>query len=185
MKFIFALAAVLAITSAEWTCDDCTAVVNSISAYLTSEDSLAKQVDILLAEVCPQAEDADFCLENLPDFWRRISMVLWPGYYQADADWMCAPLCVVGAEVRDIDCDECFAGLQAGVDQLLGEAAMTAIIENLSGDAFCGMEEEPEKCANAMPTLIALALPALTANPDPEAGAMICNNAIPDTCPAF
>ena len=100
MKFIFALTAVLAITSAEWTCDDCTAVVNSISAYLTSEDSLAKQVDILLAEVCPQAEDADFCVENLPDFWRRISMVLWPGYYQADADWMCAPLCVVGAEVR-------------------------------------------------------------------------------------
>ena len=95
MKFLFALATVLSITaaSAKWTCDDCTAVVNSISAYLTSEESLAKQVDILLAEVCPQTENPDGCLEGLPDFWNSIAMLLWPGYYTADADWMCAPLC--------------------------------------------------------------------------------------------
>ena len=95
MKFLFALDAVLSITatSAEWTCDDCTAVVNSISAYLTSEESLAKQVDILLAEVCPQTADPEVCLFGLPEFWKSVAMVLWPGYYTADADWMCAPLC--------------------------------------------------------------------------------------------
>ena len=48
MKFLIALATVLSITAtcAEWTCDDCTAVVNSIAAYLTSEESIAKQVDM-------------------------------------------------------------------------------------------------------------------------------------------
>ena len=86
---------------------------------------------------------------------------------------------------REITCDECFAGLQAGVDQLLGEEALAAIIENLSGDALCGVSEDPERCVSVIEALIPLALPALAANPDPEAGAMICNNAIPDTCPAL
>ena len=99
MKLLFALATVLSITatSAEWTCDDCTAVVNSIAAYLTSEDSVAKQVDILLAEVCPQTQNPEECLMGLPEFWKRIAMVLWPGYYSAEEEWMCAPLCMAKA----------------------------------------------------------------------------------------
>ena len=99
MKLLFALATILSITatSAEWTCDDCTAVVNSIAAYLTSEESIAKQVDILLAEVCPMDENPEDCLGELPDFWKRVAMVLWPGYYAAEADWMCAPLCMAKA----------------------------------------------------------------------------------------
>ena len=99
MKFLFAFAAVLSIASAKWTCEDCNAVVNSMAEYLTSEDSLAKQVDILLSEVCPQVEEAETCVEGLPALWKEIAMVLWPGYYQADADWMCAPICA-GSEFR-------------------------------------------------------------------------------------
>ena len=99
MKLLIALATVLSITatSAEWTCDDCTAVVNSNAAYLTSEESIAKQVDILLAEVCPQVDNVDGCLAGLPDFWNKIAMVLWPGYYSAEEEWMCAPLCMAKA----------------------------------------------------------------------------------------
>ena len=150
MKLLFALATFHYITanSAKWTCDDCTAVVNSIAAYLTSEESLAKQVDILLAEVCPQTENPDGCLDGLPDFWNSIAMLLWPGYYTADADWMCAPLCAAksGLQVfsdvpypifREITCDECFDGLQKGVDQLLLESTIQGIVEALSGEAFC------------------------------------------------
>jgi hypothetical protein len=53
MKLLITLATVLSITatSGEWTCDDCTAVVNSIAAYLTSEEQVDRQVDILLAEL--------------------------------------------------------------------------------------------------------------------------------------
>ena len=99
MKLLFALATILSITatSAEWTCDDCTAVVNSIAAYLTSGESLNKQVDILLAEVCPLSENPEECVEELPDFWIGVALMLWPGYYTADADWMCAPLCAAKA----------------------------------------------------------------------------------------
>merc|ERR1719511_565642 len=138
MKLFLACLAAFTIsaTSAKWTCEDCTAVVNSMSAYLTSEESMMKQVDILLADVCPQVENSEECVAGLPDFWMQVAMVLWPGYYNADAEWMCAPLC----KVREITCEECFEGL--------------------SGDAFCGQGEDPERCATVIQTLIPLALPA-------------------------
>merc|ERR1711964_185342 len=131
MKLFLACLAAFTIsaTSAKWTCEDCTAVVNSMSAYLTSGESMQKQVDILLADVCPQVENSEECVE----------------------------------------------GLQKGVEQLLQEETIAAIVEALSGDAFCGQGEDPERCAAAIQTLIPLALPALTANPDEEAGKMVCN----------
>ena len=86
---------------------------------------------------------------------------------------------------REITCEKCFAGIQKKEDQLLSEQFIQGIVDALSGDGFCGMQDDAERCANVIATLIPLALPALAANPDPEAGTMICNNAIPDTCPAL
>merc|ERR1712066_156407 len=183
MKIFFALAALLTIStsSAKWPCEDWTAVVNSMAAYLTSEESVGKQIDIPLADVCPQVENPKGCVEGLPDFWAQIAQVLWPGYYNAEADWMCAPLCS-GAEVRDISCEDCFQGIQKGIDQLLQPETIQAIVDALSGEWFCDAEEDPERCAGVIEVSIPLALPALAANPDQEAGATICNNAIPDLC---
>merc|ERR1712036_149482 len=148
MKLLLVCVAAITIStsSAKWTCEDCTAVVNSMSAYLTSEESLRKQIDILLTDVCPQVENADECVDGLPDFWMKVAMVLWPGYYNADAEWMCAPLC----KVREITCEECFDGLKKGVEQLLQEETIQAIVEALSGDAFCAQSEDSERCAGAI-----------------------------------
>merc|ERR1711970_1603785 len=174
MKFLFALSSLLAITAAEWTCDDCTAVVVALATTLTSEESIDNQVAILLAEVCPQAENPDECLEQLPAFWAKVAGVLWPGYYRPDAEWMCAQEGLCGAAVRDINCEECFQGIQASIDQLLSEPFIN------------GIEEDPDLCATVIAQLIPLALNALAANGDPDAFATaICNKAIPDTCPAF
>merc|ERR1712008_526027 len=83
---------------------------------------------------------AEGCVEGLPEFWAKIGAVLWPGYYQADADWMCSGQDFCQQEVRDISCDECFGGIQAGVDQLLLESTITGIVDALSGEDFCGAE---------------------------------------------
>merc|ERR1712055_1161851 len=175
MKFLLALSSLLALT----------AVVGALATYLSSEESIDNQVAILLAEVCPQAENPDECLEQLPAFWAKVAGVLWPGYYQADAEWMCAQEGLCGAGVREINCEECFQGIQASVDQMLSEPFINGIVEALSGDGFCGMEEDPELCATVIAQLIPLALNALAANGDPAAATAICNMAIPDTCPAF
>ena len=99
MKFLLALSALLALASAADPegCEDCTAVVMTLSAYLTSQESVNNQVDLLLAEVCPQAQSPDDCVEKLPAFWGRVAMVMWSGYYNPEAEWMCATEEICGA----------------------------------------------------------------------------------------
>eukprot|EP00092_Neocalanus_flemingeri_P011905 GFUD01012837.1.p1 GENE.GFUD01012837.1~~GFUD01012837.1.p1 ORF type:complete len:190 (-),score=42.54 GFUD01012837.1:96-665(-) len=188
MKFLLALSAVLAINTAtaEWTCDDCNAVVNTLGAYLSSGESIPNQVDILLAEVCPQVEDVDGCVNGLPAFWTKIANVLWPGYYAPEATWMCAQEGLCGAPAtRTITCEECNEGIMATIEQINSEEFVSGIVDALSGDGFCGTVEDPELCATTIAVLIPLALPALAGAFDAEGGAIICNRAIPDTCPAL
>merc|ERR1712123_42634 len=114
MKFLIALSALMALASAtsEATCEDCQAVVMTISAYLTAEESVSNQVEILLAEVCPRTEDPETCVEKLPAFWGQVANVMWPLYYNEDAG---------GAPTRGMTCDECLSGIRASIDQLLSE----------------------------------------------------------------
>merc|ERR1711892_783283 len=150
MKLLIALSALLAITAAtsEWTCDDCNAVVNTIATWLSGQESIDKQVEVLLAEVCPMDEHPEDCVEGLPAFWNKIAMVLWPGYWDASAEWMCG-----GMGTRAMTCDECTEGIMAGVDQLLSDEFVAGIVDALSGDGFCGMEEDPEECSAIMAAL--------------------------------
>ena len=96
MKFLISLLAFSAAT-AEWTCDDCNAVVGTLGTYLSSQDSIDRQVEVLVAEVCPQADDVDMCIERLPAFWNTIAMVLWPGYFNPEETFMCAQEGLCGA----------------------------------------------------------------------------------------
>jgi len=185
MKLIVVLSALLAIASAD-PCSDCTAVVTTIATYLTSEDSIARQVEVLLAEVCPGADDPDMCVAGLPDFWAKIAMMLWPGYYNPEEPWMCATEDICGAPGAKLamTCEECTNGIQGAIDQLLSEEFVTGIVEWLSGEEFCGMDEDPEMCANVIAELIPAALPALAAGFTVEGAQDICNQAVPDTCMA-
>ena len=99
MKFILGLFALVAIASAD-DCADCTAVVSTLGVYLTSDESISAQVDILLSEVCPTAPNPEECVEGLPAFWTRVAMVLWEGYYNPSAEWMCATEDICGAPAK-------------------------------------------------------------------------------------
>ena len=52
-----------------------------MATFLTSEESMANQVEVLVGGLCPQADDPDFCTANLPGFWAQIAAILWPGYF--------------------------------------------------------------------------------------------------------
>merc|ERR1712168_170949 len=184
MKVLVAILPLLGLATAtlEATCEECTAVVTTLAKGLTSSDSVEEQVRILLAEVCPQSENPDDCVEKLPDFWGRLAAVLWPGYYDPSADWMCGPICMEQS-LREVTCEECTSGIQASIDQLVSEEFVSGIVDALSGDGFCGMEEDPDPCSQVIPVFIPLALPALAAEFDPARGVEACNTALPGTCP--
>merc|ERR1711913_210859 len=117
-------------------CEDCKALVSTLGMYLSSEESIARQVDILLAEICPQAEDPEACMEGLPAFWEKVAMMLWPGYYNPEEEFMCMQEGLCGAPgSRDaMTCDECLEGVKATIDQLLTEEFITGVVAWLSGE---------------------------------------------------
>jgi len=77
--FIFS-SALLAVALAD-SCSDCTAVVSTIAARLSSEESLAAQGAILVGGLCPGTEDPASCEAGLPGLWNDIAALLWPGYW--------------------------------------------------------------------------------------------------------
>merc|ERR1711915_270503 len=76
MKSLLFLA-LLAFARSEWTCEECEKVMNTVLESDISEEGIQQQVDILLAEVCPQLEDVDTCVERLPRLWADLSPVMW------------------------------------------------------------------------------------------------------------
>ena len=84
-----------------------------------------------------------------------------------------------------MSCYECLEGINGAIEQLLSAEFVDGIVDGLSGDGFCGTEEDAELCASVIAELIPLALPALAAGFDSERMPEICNMAVSDTCPAY
>merc|ERR1711936_1518263 len=69
--------------------DGCVAGGKRLAAFISNPQAIAYDVTILLAAVCPQAPDPDFCLENLPDFFETIALMVFPihcSYICSDLD---------------------------------------------------------------------------------------------------
>merc|ERR1712133_152033 len=137
------------------TCDDCEALVTTISASLTSKEGIARQVEVLLSKICPKTSEPEKCQEQLPAFWREIAEGLWPEYYNPSAEWMCGGKGVCGGpEAGPLTCNGCKAGINLSITQLLSDEVVKNIIEELSGDEGCGQEEQAEKCRAVIAELI-------------------------------
>merc|ERR1719402_1739986 len=71
MKAFLFSSALLALAVAD-SCSDCTAVVSTIAARLSSEESIAAQQGILVGGLCPGSEDPAECEAALPGIWRAL-----------------------------------------------------------------------------------------------------------------
>merc|ERR1719290_867117 len=180
MKVLLISSLLLAVATAD-TCSDCTAVVTTIAGRLMSEESLESQKAILVGGLCPGAEDVAQCEANLPEFWGMIAALLWPGYWDPTADWMCADICAA-PEDTTMTCDDCKMGIQAAIDQLLSEAAMDAIVEAIA-PIIC-QDNPTEECPAAVDVIIRQGLPALVAAGSDGDFGQACNGAVEGTCPA-
>merc|ERR1711910_276682 len=130
MKVLIITSAMLALAASD-SCSDCTAVVSHIADRLSTPESPAAQGEILVGELCPGAPDPEACEAGLPGLWNDIAALLWPGYWDPTAEWMCADICAAPEDVA-MTCDNCKMGIQAAIDQLLSEEAMDVIVENIA-----------------------------------------------------
>merc|ERR1711923_475309 len=65
----------------DWTCDECAEGEAALAEFTTSDDAIAAQTEILLAELCPTAEDPDLCVEKLPKFWAELDRIIMPVHW--------------------------------------------------------------------------------------------------------
>merc|ERR1712130_964347 len=180
MKAFIFTSTLLALATAD-TCSDCTAVVSTVRDRLSSPESVAEQAAILVGGICPGTDDPAQCEGGLPEFWSMIAAVLWPGYWDPSAEWMCGPICEA-PEDTVMTCDDCKMGIQAAIDQMLLPETLDAIVEFLSGD-FCASTGE-DRCPEFVDVVIGQGLPMIYAASDDAAVTETCNAAVEGTCPA-
>merc|ERR1712061_93619 len=180
MKVLILTSAMLALAASD-SCSDCTAVVSHIAGRLSTWESLAAQGEILVGELCPGAPDPEACVSGLPGLWNQIAALLWPGYWDPSAEWMCGPICAAPQDTT-MTCDDCKMGIQAAIDQLLEPDTLDAMGENLAPE-IC-KDNPTEECPAAVDAIIRQGLPLLAAAGDATAFGEACNAAVAGTCPA-
>merc|ERR1711937_868439 len=155
------LASLLAVSSAQVTCDECKTAGAAMVARLTGEESIAEQVAVLVGTLCPGAEDPAGCEAGIPEAWPEIAMAMYPVFLDpettcsANDDSPCS---------REITCELCLDGISRI------EAYLTA-----QGEAFCGNHPDVETCPEDVDGLIRAAVPILGAA-FVEAGTEICQD---------
>merc|ERR1711910_247637 len=180
MKVLILTSAMLALAASD-SCSDCTAVVSHIAGRLSTPESLAAQGEILVGELCPGSPDPEACVSGLPGLWNQIAALLWPGYWDPTADWMCADSCAAPEDVT-MPCDDCKMGIQAAIDQLLEPDTIDAAVEFIAPE-IC-KDNPTEECPVAVDAIIRNGLPLLAAASDAQGFAQACNAAVEGTCPA-
>merc|ERR1712004_219956 len=182
MKVLIIISAMLTLAASD-TCSDCTAVASYIAGTLTTPESLAAQGEILVGALCPDSPDPDACASGLPGLWTQIAAVLWPGYWDPTAEWMCAGFCAAPEDIT-MTCNDCKMGIQFWTDQLLSDAAMDAIVEFFT-TAIC-QDNPTDECFGTVEWIIRYGVPTIVAVVQ-EYGDPVeqtCNNAVEGTCPA-
>jgi len=164
MKYFAVLLLSTHVSGQDWTCDECAEGGAALGAFASSESAIASQVDILLAELCPQAEDPVYCTENLPEFWGMLSPTIFPVHFSFICDDM--EECKTPPQKDFVPaCPACSARVNSATDALAWEETITAWVTGLQNDGFCSSFDAPDECKEGVAFVIPLALPILANAP--------------------
>merc|ERR1712168_1113349 len=92
MKVLF-IAATLAPAGFAPSCEECNTAAAGLLERLTSPESIAEQMAILISQVCPQAADAAACEAGLTMWWSDMAMCLYPAFIPGDSPCGLLGLC--------------------------------------------------------------------------------------------
>ena len=96
MQVLLLISVLAAIATAKLSCKECVTVMDAWKVGATDPKDIRQQgkisisiersipvflsctqVELLVAEVCPQAENPDICMEQLPAFWSALAPIMW------------------------------------------------------------------------------------------------------------
>merc|ERR1712179_527756 len=121
MKPVSILLLSLTVVATEWTCEDCKVAAPSLGRYTTSPDAIQSQSDDLVIEFCPEVENVEQCVEELPHLWGALAKIILPEHYKHMCDDMECDDHIqspAGLQPRLPDCGDCVARVIAVTDYL-------------------------------------------------------------------
>merc|ERR1711874_355304 len=176
MKLFLAIAVACLVPAikADATCEDCITFGTAMQGYLMSADSIAEQTELLVAILCPQAQDQAECDAAIRKYWEGIALAMYPVFL--DANDVCAQLgvCKKNAKLAltkagcGPDETECPAGCCpeanwyccADNQHCAATAANCPFKNILKGDAYCGSLGDAD-CVAVIDALMPYAMPTL------------------------
>merc|ERR1712055_379499 len=174
----FTLLLLVLCSSAEWTCDDCEKAGEDLGILATSQEALDVQTAILVAELCPQAEDPATCEEQLPPFWGELAKVIWPGHFSYMCSDMCPPPIVSLPKANIPNCEECAVRINGSFDYLAHDDTIDTWVNGLTNEWWFCESVYPtnvDECKEGIKVLVPQALPIFV-NQDRGWVTDFCNN---------
>merc|ERR1712180_386021 len=134
---VVAILLLAASVSAEWTCDDCKAAAAALGTYTTSADALAQESDILVDELCPEADDPDTCVKELPGLWAAMAPYIFPEHYKHI-------------------CEECSVRINDITDYLAHDDVIEMTVQGFANSDFCQRiaPDKVEECKEAVTKVV-------------------------------
>merc|ERR1711909_251734 len=137
-----AILALISGSRADVTCDDCLTFGGAMLDYLMSDASIAEQTGIIVANVCPGAEDPAGCEAGMRAWWSGIAMAMYPVFLEPN--------------------DVCMQLGACAIKTLIGsEEKIAEVIAFLDGDGFCGTSPDPATCVTAIDATMPYVMPVL------------------------
>merc|ERR1711936_292344 len=145
------------------TCDECNAAAAGLLERLTSEESIAEQMGILISQVCPQAADAAACEAGLTMWWSDMANCLYPAFIGGGDPCGQLGLCKVKSAVGDWTCDDCTDIMTRVAEFMKKDETIAQGISILQGECFCGAEGHTADCPALVEGLAAPVMQVLSA----------------------
>merc|ERR1711892_401912 len=161
MKVILFLAAICGAAYSDVSCDDCKVAAAGLIDRLTSEESIAEQIGIMIAAVCPSFPAELDCEGQLTMWWGDAANCLFNEFLGAPDACMRLGYCDVKSLTGEWTCEDC-QGIMGRVAAYMEEQeTIDAAVAFLSGECFCGQPEHNDECPATIEILIPAAIPIL------------------------
>jgi len=165
MKLFLLLLASLGSASAVVTCVECHDAAVGLNARLTSDTSIAEQTNVLIAAVCPMAEDAAMCKGGLSTWWGAMAKCLYP-HFILDSE-VCIALGYCGEQSAlpqssEWTCEACTDTMQSVAAMIKVPETISEGVSWLQGECFCGQPGHQAGCPDLVSQLLPPAIEVLS-----------------------